>query len=92
MKEINVKRFGLAVGGSLALLYLICILIIIIFGPSPIAYLVTVLFHGIEMTSVVSREVPFWMGVGGIIEVFVLGGITGMLAAGIYNWATKRNF
>ena len=88
--QLDVVRFGLGLGSAWALLYLVCILLIVIVGPQSIAYLVSILFHGLDMSSLVSRQVSPGLAILGIIEVFVFGWLMGALTAAIYNWSLPR--
>lgn len=90
MQTLSVSRFGLAFGGALAILNLICVLIIDISGPKALASFVKIVFHGLDMSSIVAPRVGFWMAVASITCLFVLGGILGMLIAGIYNATVSK--
>lgn len=89
-RELDSARFGLGLGSAWALLYLICILLIVIIGPQSIAYLVSILFHGLDMSALVSRQVTLGYAILGIIEVFIFGWLMGALTAVIYNWSLPR--
>lgn len=88
--QLDVVRFGLGLGAAWALLYLVCILLIVIIGPQSVAYLAKILFHGLDMSALVSRKVSPGLAILGIIEVFVFGWLLGALTAAIYNWSLPK--
>lgn len=90
MQKLSVPRFGLAMGGSFLILNLICVISIVLFGPKPLASLVSIIFHGLDMSAIVSRQVGFWMAIGSLAIFFILGEILGTLIAAIYNWTMPK--
>ncbi len=43
------------------------------------------LMHGIDVSSIIRTEMPWWEMVMGIVEIFILGWLIGAAVAGIYN-------
>lgn len=41
--------------------------------------------HGIDVSSIIRTEMPWWEMVMGIVEIFILGWLIGAAVAGIYN-------
>ena len=87
MGTINVKRFGLAVGSTFTLLYLGCMLVMSTVGRGGTILFFNSLLHGIDITSILRMNMPFWEIIVGIIEIFILGWLTGAAIAGIYNFS-----
>lgn len=85
MGAINVKKFGFAVGLTFAVLRLGCIIVFALLTPEQaIAYFNT-LIHGIDVTSILRTEMSVQSMVYGLIQIFILGWLTGASIASIYN-------
>jgi ribose/xylose/arabinose/galactoside ABC-type transport system permease subunit len=82
---INVKRFGFAVGITLALLYLGCMFVMLTVGHDGSIKFFNSLLHGLDVSTIVRMDVPIWEAVVGIIETFVLGWLVGACIALFYN-------
>ncbi|MEJ5962981.1 DUF5676 family membrane protein [Pedobacter immunditicola] len=89
MHTINVKRFGLATGLTATLLYAGCILVMATVGHSGTVTFFNSIFHGIDTTSLIRMNVPFWEVCMGIIQVFIIGWLVGACIAAIYNITSK---
>src|SRR3989338_5823738 len=85
MNTINVKKFGLAVGATFALLYFVCILIVMSIGREGVIFLVNTLFHGIDVTSLIRTAMPLSNMLIGLVEIFIIGWLMGATIASIYN-------
>ncbi len=90
MKEIEIKRFGLAIGAAFAVFYLGCILLMATVGREGTIFFFNSLFHGIDVTTVIRMEVPFWEVLLGIIEIFLLGWFLGAIIASVYNFFLQQ--
>ncbi len=92
MHPIDVKRFGLAVGTTLALLYLGCMFVMATVGKAATILFFNSLLHGIDVTSIirVDMPLPLWEALMGLIETLVLGWFTGAAVAAIYNVSLKK--
>ena len=86
---INVKKFGFAVGITLALLYVGCAIVMATVGHDGSIKFFNSLLHGLDVSSIVRMEVPLWEAGVGIAETFVLGWLVGACIAGFYNAVTK---
>jgi hypothetical protein len=85
MGDINVKRFGMAWGVTFAILYLGCVLVMYAIGREGTILFFNSLLHGIDVTSIIKIQMPWWeMGMG-FVEVFIVGWLTGATIASIYN-------
>lgn len=51
MSTINVKKFGLAVGSTFALLYIACVVVVMTAGREGVIFIFNTLFHGLDVTS-----------------------------------------
>lgn len=90
MGVINIKRFGLAVGSTFALLYLGCMIVMATADKEGSIFFFNSLMHGIDVTSIIRMDIPLWEAGIGIIEIFILGWLTGASIAGIYNFSCKE--
>lgn len=89
MKGINVKKFGLAFGLTGVLLYLGCIVLMVTVGRTGTITFFNSLLHGLDVTSIVRMDVPWWEAVIGIVETFMLAWLIGACVAGFYNATMK---
>lgn len=90
MGGIDVKRFGMAFGATLGILYLGCVLVMFAAGREGSILFFNSLLHGIDVTSIIKLNMPWWeMGMG-FVEVFVVGWLTGASIASIYNLSFRR--
>lgn len=89
MNYINVKKFGFAVGSTLALLYLGCMLVMFAAGREGATRFFNSLLHGLDVSGIIRMDMPLWEAVIGIIETFILGWLTGACVAAIYNATLK---
>lgn len=85
MNHINVKKFGFAVGTTVGLLYLGCMLVMFTVGPGGTAKFFNSLIHGLDVSSIIRMDMPVWEALIGLIETFVLGWLIGACIAAIYN-------
>lgn len=85
MKSIDVKKFGLACGLTGVLLYLGCIVLMVTVGRTGTITFFNSLLHGLNVTSIVRMDVPWWEAVIGIIETFILAWLIGACVAAFYN-------
>ena len=89
MHTINVKKFGFATGSTAALLYVGCILVMATVGHNGTVKFFNSILHGIDTTSIVRMNVPFWEAGMGIVQVFIIGWLVGACIAAIYNISSK---
>lgn len=90
MNNLDVKRFGLAVGMTLALLYLGCVFVMATAGKAATILFFNSLLHGIDVTTIIRMDMPLWEASIGLIQTFVLGWLTGAAVAAIYNVSMKK--
>ena len=85
MASIEIKRFGLACGATMAFLYLGCMFVMWSVGKEASVLFFNSLLHGLDIGSIIRTTMPWWEMPIGIIEIFILGWLTGALIASIYN-------
>lgn len=90
MECIDVRRFGLACGVTSALLYLGCMLVMSIVGQEGTILFFNSLMHGLDITSIIRMDMPFWEMIIGIIEMFILAWLVGATIASIYNFGSRK--
>jgi uncharacterized metal-binding protein len=90
VNPIDVKRFGLAIGTTLALLYLGCMFVMATASKAVTILFFNSLLHGINVTSIIRIDMPLWEALMGLVETFVLGWLTGAAVAAIYNVSLKK--
>ena len=83
--EISVKRFGMAFGVTSALLYLGCVFVMGTVGREASIVFFNSLMHGIDVTTIIRTDMPFWEMVIGVLTIFILGWLSGATIASIYN-------
>jgi hypothetical protein len=89
MQRIDIKQFGLAVGATLALLYLGCALVMALVGRDAAIVFFNSLLHGVDVTSIIRMDLPLWEAAVGVVETFILGWLSGATVAAIYNFAAR---
>lgn len=85
MQKINIKRMGLAVGTTGALLYIGCIILMVTVGREGTIFFFNSLLHGLDVAPIIRMNVPALDAIFGIIQTFILGWLVGALIAAIYN-------
>jgi len=90
MATIDIRRFGFAFGATFALLYLGCVLVMAVLSKGEAIFFFNSLMHGVEVTSILRTDMPFYEMVIGVVEIFILGWLIGATVASLYNLALKR--
>lgn len=90
MTVINAQRFRLAFGMTFALLYIGCALLMLIAGREASIFFFNSIIHAIDVNSIIKTDMPLSEMLLGIIEMFILGWLTGATIAGIYNFRLKK--
>lgn len=90
METINIKRLGAALGITSAFLYLGCVFVMWTVGKGTSILFFNSLMHGIDVTSIIRTEMPWWEMAMGLVEIFILGWLTGATMASIYNFGLDR--
>ncbi|MET4081783.1 hypothetical protein ABIB40_001732 [Pedobacter sp. UYP30] len=87
---INVKKFGLAVGLTVSLLYLGCMLVMVTIGHAGSVQFFNNLLHGLDVSTILRMNVPLWEAGIGLVKTFILGWLVGACIAGFYNMSIKK--
>jgi hypothetical protein len=83
--SIDIRRFGMALGATSALVYLGCVLAMVIVSRETAIFFFNSLFHGIDFDSIIRTNMPFWEMAMGIVVIVILGWLTGATIAAFYN-------
>ena len=89
MNRLNIKKFGFSFGLTGAILYLGCMLVMFTVGREGTIAFFNTLLHGLDVTDVVRMDVPWWEALLGIVQIFIIGWLTGALIAAFYNAQIK---
>lgn len=90
MLKLNVKKMGLATGLTGALLYLGCMIVMTTVGHEGTVKFFNSLLHGLDVSSVIRMEIPLLEAGIGIVQIFILGWLTGACISAIYNATIKE--
>ncbi|UQD57019.1 DUF5676 family membrane protein [Flavobacterium sp. K5-23] len=90
MNSINVKKFGFALGLTVALLYLGCMIVMMSADKDGSINFFNSLLHGLDTTSIIRMDVSLWEALLGIIQTFIIGWLTGACIAAFYNAQIKK--
>jgi P-type Cu2+ transporter len=90
MQRINTKRLALAFGTAFTLFYLGCVIIMAVLGRDSTIIFLNSLMHGVDTSSVINMEVPVWLTILGLVEMFVLGCLWGAIIGCIYNLGLSK--
>lgn len=85
MGAINVKRMGLAVGLTLVVLRLGCIVVFLALSREQAISFFNTLVHGIDVGPILKMETSIKDVIYGVIQIFILGWLGGATIASIYN-------
>jgi hypothetical protein len=89
MYRLNIKKFGLALGLTGALLYVGCVLVMATVGREGTVKFFNSLLHGLDTSSIIRMDVPVLEVFFGIIQVFILSWLIGACVAAFYNAQIK---
>lgn len=90
MKRLSINAFGLAVGTTGAILYLGCMIVMNLLSEDLTITFFNSLMHGIDVTDIIRTDIPLWEAGLGIVQMFILGWLSGACVAGIYNFSAER--
>lgn len=86
MDAINVKKLGLAVGLTFAILHLGCVLVVLFAPRETTVAFFNSLLHGLDVAPVLRMEMSAGEMVYGFIQIFIIGWLIGGSIASIYNF------
>jgi hypothetical protein len=90
MNAIHIRKFGLAVGLTWALLYLGCAIVMMTVGREGTVLFFNSLLHGLDTAPIIRMGVPFYEFCIGLVESLILGWLVGACVAGIYNFSMAK--
>ncbi|MCW9709069.1 MULTISPECIES: DUF5676 family membrane protein [Fodinibius] len=85
MKTLSIKKLGMAVGTTGAVLYIGCIILMVSVGREGTIFFFNSLLHGLDVEPIIRMSVPPLDALFGLIQTFILGWLVGALIAAIYN-------
>lgn len=85
MKQINVKKMGMACGLTGVLLYLGCIILMFTVGQQGTITFFNNLLHGLDTTAVIKMNVSITEALLGLIQTFILFWLIGASISAFYN-------
>lgn len=88
--ELSVRRAGLALGSGCALAYLGCAFVMATVPKEAAIQFFNSILHGVDVTSILRWDMPWWEMIVGVLEVFILGWLFGAFMASVYNYAPAR--
>lgn len=84
---LDVPRAGLALGTGLAVAYVGCVFVMLTVPHDTAIQFFNSILHGIDVSSIMRWDMPWWETVIGVLEVFILGWLFGALMAAVYNFS-----
>jgi len=87
---INAKKFGFAVGLTMALFYLGCTMVMATVGYDGTVKFFNSLLHGLDVTNIVRMDVSLGEAAIGLIETFIIGWLIGACIAAFYNLTVSK--
>ncbi len=90
MKTINIKKLGIAIGLTGALLYWGCMVVMFTVGREGSIKFFNSLLHGLDVSTIIRMDIPLWEAYLGIVQMFILGWLIGACIASLYNWQIKK--
>lgn len=90
MNRINIKKLGFAMGLTVALVYLGCMVVMLTAGREGTIDFFNSLLHGLDTSSIIRMDVPLWEAAIGIVQTFIIGWLIGALIAALYNVQLKN--
>ena len=92
MQHINIKRFGLAVGTTIAIIYIGCVIVTSFISPERTVAFVNNLMHSVDVSAIIRRSpMPVSEVIMGVVEWFIIGWLAGASIAAIYNAGNKKS-
>jgi len=86
---LSVKRFGFALGSTLAVFYLGCVFVMLTVSHEAVVRFFNSIMHGWNVEPIMRWDMPWWEAATGVLEIFILGWLAGALFATFYNLAAS---
>ena len=90
MYRLNVKKFGFALGLTVSLIYLGCMIAMATAGQEGTIIFFNSLLHGLDTSNIIRMDVPLLEAFFGIVQSFILGWLIGACIAAFYNAQIKN--
>ena len=90
MYRLNVKKFGFALGLTVSLIYLGCMIVMATAGQEGTIIFFNSLLHGLDTSNIIRMDVPLLEAFFGIVQSFILGWLIGACIAAFYNAKIKN--
>ena len=90
MYRLNVKKFGFALGLTVSLIYLGCMIMMATAGQEGTIIFFNSLLHGLDTSNIIRMDVPLLEAFFGIVQSFILGWLIGACIAAFYNAQIKN--
>jgi len=90
MGVINVRKFGLAVALTLLFLRLGCVIVVAATSREAAVAFFNTLLHGLDVSSILRTQMSIQEMFYGLIQIFILGWLSGASIAAIYNFHFMR--
>ncbi len=87
MGVINVKKFGFAVGITLAMIHLGCVGVMLFTSHEAMIAFFNSILHGIDVRPIMRMDMSTFEMVYGIFQIFAIGWLIGASIASIYNFS-----
>lgn len=90
MHRINIYPFGFAVGLTVVIIYIGCIIAFSFVSTETAVAFLNNLMHSVDLSTIIRKaSIPFSKALIGVVEWFVFGWLTGAGIAAIYNACNK---
>ncbi|MBS3113762.1 hypothetical protein J4448_01550 [Candidatus Woesearchaeota archaeon] len=90
MEKLNKNVVALSVGITTALVYLVCLAFVAIFPLQTIVTVSNYFVHGIDISSIATKNMTLAKSVIGLIVVALSSAVVGYVFALIYNWLGEK--
>ena len=86
MHHIKVYQFGFAIGTTIVIIYISCILILSIVSTDTAVSFLNNIMHSIDVSTIMRKTpTPLSVVLIGVVEWFIIGWLIGASIAAIYN-------
>lgn len=94
MDSFQVVRSGFALGTTLTLIYLGCMIVMWTVPQATVVLFFNSLMHGLNVESIIRWDIRWWESLLGLVQTFILGWLIGASFAVLYNlpelWRQRR--
>lgn len=90
MEKLNKNAVALAVGITTTLVYLVCMIFVAIFPLQTVIAVGNYFVHGIDISSIASKNITLAKSIMGLILVFLSSTVAGYVFAFIYNFFSDK--